>query len=198
MVFSIGLTGNIASGKSTVAKLFTDLGVKVISADAISKQLTVKDTDAYHQIIKHFGEQLLLENKELDRRSLREIIFSNPRERLWLENLLHPLIRQTIEQQIKEAHAPYCLVEIPLLVDKTNYSFLNKILLITSPIDMQLSRIMDRDLCSEQQAMAIISTQPELQLRLQHADHVIVNDSDLTHLKKSVEELHHLFLKDSM
>lgn len=193
MVFNIGLTGTIASGKSTVAQMFADLGLRVISADLISKQLTLKGTPAYDQIVDHFGIKVIQEDKELNRRLLRDLIFSNPKERLWLENLLHPLIRKEIETQVKVPSKSYSVIEIPLLIDKKPYPFLDQIVLVTAPWDIQLLRIMKRDQCDKKAALAILSVQPELGQQLKISDHIITNDSDLNTLQKKVNHLHHLF-----
>lgn len=132
MTYCVGLTGNIATGKSTVATIFKQLEIEVISADCIAKQLTTKGQAAYTEIAAHFGSEILAADGQLNRRSLREIIFADKNERLWLENLLHPLIRKGIEEQISLCKSAYCVIEIPLLVDKVNYPYLNKILLIAA------------------------------------------------------------------
>ena len=194
MVFVVGLTGNIASGKTTAAKIFSGFGIEVINADQISKELTIKDTPAYKKIVAHYGVDVLLENKELDRKRLREIIFSQPSERQWLENLLHPLIREQLEDRANSCTTPYCVIEIPLLLDRKNYSYLNKILAIIAPKKLQVARVMERDQCSEAQAMAILSTQPEDSARLKIADDVIINDSGLDALQHNLEILHHQYL----
>ena len=195
MIYSIGLTGNIASGKTTVAQIFSDLGIEVFSADQISRELTAKSTVAYNEIVNHFGPKTLLENDELDRRHLRELIFTHPEERLWLENLLHPLIRQQLEQKIKRCTTPYCVIEIPLLLEKKHYPYLNRVLVVTAPIELQIARVMERDHCTQQQALAVLSTQPEIKERLKIADDVIINDSGYKQLKEAVIELHSKYLK---
>lgn len=198
MVYCIGLTGNIASGKSTVAKLFTQLGVEVINADHISKDLTSKNQRATHQIIQHFGHDVELHPGELNRKKLRTRIFSNPTEKKWLEDLLHPLIRKIIEQNIAVSKAPYCLIEIPILIDKTFYPYLNKIVVVTSPIKLQIERVMTRDHCSEEEALAVLSGQASLEKYLEGADEVIYNDSDLEALRHRVEHLHTAFLQEAI
>jgi dephospho-CoA kinase len=197
MIYSVGLTGNIASGKSTVAELFSSLGIKIINADQVSRELTVRNSIAYKEIINRFGTELTLENGELNRRQLRDTVFANPEERAWLERLLHPLIRQRLEQQIQLCTTPYCVVEIPLLIDKKNYPYLNRILLVTAPLDIQIKRVMARDQCTEEQALAIISVQPDIDERLKYADDVIVNDSELNELKTAVMSLHFKYMSES-
>ena len=113
----VGLTGGIGSGKSTVAKLFEERGVPIIDADVIAREVTQPDSAEFKTIIDHFGEQILLENGSINRTKLRKIIFEHPQERKWLENLLHPVIRNCIEQQIALIFAPYCILIIPLLFE---------------------------------------------------------------------------------
>lgn len=194
MVFVVGLTGNIASGKTTAAKIFSSFGIQVINADQISKELTLKERPAYQQIVEHYGVDVLLENKELNRKYLRDIIFSQPAERQWLENLLHPLIRAQLESLAKSCSTPYCVIEIPLLLDKKNYPYLNNILAIIAPRSLQIARVMERDQCSEAQALAILSTQPDDSARIKIADDVVINDSGLDALRYELEILHHQYL----
>lgn len=196
MVYSVGLTGNIASGKSTVAEFFSELGVDVINADRISKELTSKNTPYYQSILSHFGASVVLGNGDLDRRRLRDIVFSDNKERLWLENLLHPAIRKKIEDKIKECTSPYCLIEIPLLFNKKHYPYLQKVLLVTAPLESQLDRVIKRDNCSREQALDILATQPSLKQRMEAADDVLNNESGLIELKAKVNELHKKYLEE--
>jgi dephospho-CoA kinase len=195
MTYCVGLTGNIASGKSTVALLFSQLGVQVINADSISRQLTLKDTEAYKTIVSHFGPFIVNEEGLLNRRKLRDIIFQNEQERAWLEALLHPKIRSVIEQQVASCASPYCMVEIPLLKDKNKYPYLHQILVVTSPIGLQIKRIIKRDQCTKEQAMAIIDTQPSIYERIAQADDVLVNKESLSYLKHKVQILHDKYLQ---
>jgi dephospho-CoA kinase len=190
MTYCVGLTGNIASGKSTVALLFNQLGAEIINADTISKQLTLKDTEAYNDIVARYGSLVMNEDGQLNRKTLRTIIFSNVKERKWLEQLLHPRIRKEIERQVTSSTAPYCIVEIPLLYDKSQFPYLHRVLLVTSPRALQIQRIIERDHCTEQHALSIIATQPSQEQRLNLADDVLINDMGLDHLKQEVEMLH--------
>jgi dephospho-CoA kinase len=196
MVYAVGLTGNIASGKTTAAKIFSEFGIEVINADDVSRELTAKNTPAYKKIIEHFGVSLLTNDDEINRRSLRTIIFTDATERKWLENLLHPLIRKEIAHRVSLCSTPYCIVEIPLLTDKQNYPYLSRVLVITAPVDMQIARLMARDNCSKETAEAILLTQPDLSLRLKIADDVINNNLDYEALKHSLEEVHLKYLKE--
>ncbi len=197
MVYCIGLTGNIASGKSSVASFFENLGIAIFSADFISKQLTQIGKEAYNEIINHFGSVVIQEDQQLNRKKLREIIFNNPNERFWLEQLLHPMIRKQLAQEVKLCCSPYCIVEIPLLQNKTHYPYIQRILLVTSSLDIQVERIMKRDQCTREQALAIISTQPSNEQRLNYADDVLINNEGLLQLKIKVEQLHLYYLQQA-
>lgn len=195
MVYCIGLTGNIASGKSTVAAIFSELGIDVINADKISRDLTAKNQAAYNFIIEHFGPEILLEDGELNRRHLRDIIFSNSDERRWLEELLHPMIRSGIEHELAKCTSPYCVIEIPLLFNTEHYPYVNRVLLVTASVDTQISRVMQRDQCSVIKAQAILSVQPDLEMRLKLADDVIHNNSSYDDLYQQSIALHKIYLQ---
>jgi dephospho-CoA kinase len=197
MVYCVALTGGVASGKSTIASLFAVLGVPIINADTLSRELTVKGQSALEKIVAHFGYQILTPEGELNRKALREIIFSNAEERIWLEQLLHPLIRQRIAKQVAACVHDYCIVEIPLLIDKTFYPFINHVLLVTAPLETQISRVMQRDQCSRKHALAILAAQPDLNVRLQNADEVLSNDLSLSELKIQVNKLHQQYLQQA-
>jgi len=195
MVYCIGLTGNIASGKSTVALLFNQLGVPIFNADSVSRQITLKGTKAYNKIMAHFGPSVVTKEEALDRKKIRNIIFSNPQERIWLEHLMHPIIRQQLKKEIASCTGPYCIVEIPLLKDKKGYPYINRILVVTSPIELQVQRIITRDQCTEAQAWAIIATQPSIEERIKNADDILENNSGANELKQAVKQLHLNYLK---
>ncbi|PWY54428.1 dephospho-CoA kinase [Legionella qingyii] len=197
MVYCVGLTGDIASGKTTVAELFSKLGIDVIYADKISRELTQKNELAYSKILEHFGHKVLKQDNELDRSKLREIIFSNHKERDWLEGLLHPLIRQEIKKRVDTCTTPYCMVEIPLLITKQAYPYINRILLVCAPKEIQIARLMQRDQCSKEQAQAILSAQPNINIRLGNADDIIDNYMNIDELTKSVNDLHDKYLRKS-
>lgn len=198
MVYCVGLTGGIASGKSTVAELFSELGIQIIYADKISKDLTAKDQEAYRQIIAHYGTEILNDDGTLNRRKLRTIIFADAKERFWLEQLLHPLIRQKIKEQVSSCITPYCIVEIPLLIDKEKYPYINRILLVNAPLETQIARVIQRDQCTRKQALAILAAQPDLNQRLKEADDVLVNNLGLNELKTAVTSLHYNYVQKSL
>ncbi|KTC65660.1 dephospho-CoA kinase (plasmid) [Legionella adelaidensis] len=195
MVFCIGLTGTIASGKSTVAQEFANLGVPIISADGIAKEITAKNTPISLQIIHHFGSDVASVDGALNRSLLRKIIFNNPQEKLWLENLLHPLIRKEIAQQIKTINAPYCIIEIPLLKNKKNYPYLNRILVVLAGEETQIKRLMKRDHCSKQEGLAILKTQASETALKAIADDIVINNGGLQDLQKKIQHLHANYLR---
>lgn len=194
MTFCIGLTGGISSGKSTVAKMFHHLGAEVICSDTIARALTARNQPALLDIKRHFGNDILLVNGELNRQKLREIIFHHPEERLWLEKLLHPLIRQALYAKAMQSKAPYCIIEIPLLYQKNDYPWLDRILVITTPEKIALERIMQRDQCSLTQAKAIIDVQNAQVNYVDLADDLIVNEGDLMMLEKQIARLHRVYM----
>lgn len=194
-MYAILLTGTIASGKSTVGKLFAQHGITRIDADHIAKALTEPDTDSYHKIIAHFGEKVIDPSTAvLSRKKLRDIIFSDTSERLWLERLLHPLIREKIGEALAASTSPYSIVEIPLLFNREKYPFGKRVLLILAPEYIQVQRLLARDHIDAQQAQAILASQPDEQTRIKLADDIIMNDQDIKHLQTEVEELHQKYL----
>ncbi|WP_165482111.1 dephospho-CoA kinase [Legionella busanensis] len=195
MMFCIGLTGNIGSGKSTAISFFKSLGATVIIADEIARQITAPAQPALQKIIEHFGLSVITSEGQLNRAQLREIIFNNKEERLWLESLLHPLIRQTIENKIKNSQGPYCVIEIPLLTNRKDYPYLDRILVIFASPTMQVNRVVNRDSCSKEQVFAMLATQPQESLRLQLADDILLNDSSLEQLEANIRKLHGKYLQ---
>lgn len=192
----LGLIGGIATGKSTAAHFFEDQGIEVIDTDDIARDLVKKNTPALKQIILHFGPSILTETHELDRTKLRKLIFTKPTERLWLENLLHPLIRAKVQQQIMVNTSPYCVVAIPLLKKRSDYPFLQKILFIASPRSQQIERLMMRSLITRPEAEAIIAAQPSQEEFKSIADICIENSDSVASLVQKLHLLHQQFIRD--
>lgn len=195
-MYCVGLTGNIASGKSTVASQFANLGIDVISADLIAKELTAIGQPAFKQIIKRFGPTVLTPTGELNRRHLRELIFNSGEDRLWLEKLLHPLIREQIQHEINHCHSPYCLIEIPLLTDKSYYPYLNRVLLVLAKHEQQIARLNLRDGSSREQSLAILKTQANENTLRMLADDVLINDGSLEALQAQIIQRNEQYLND--
>lgn len=192
-MYCVGLTGNIASGKSTVASFFSQKGITVISADQVARDLTQKHQPAYGTICQRFGADITTASGELNRAKLRQIIFDNPNERLWLENLLHPLIRERIKELLRASKSVYSVVEIPLLKDRSIYPYLDRVLVVLATPEEQIKRVMARDNSSREQAETILKTQPSSFNRQQIADDIILNDSTVKDLEINVDDLHQLY-----
>lgn len=190
----VALSGGVASGKSTIASLFANLGVPIIDADIIARQIVKVGTDPFIQIVKHFSQEILLPNGELDRSQLREIIFNNEHERLWLNNLLHPLIHQETQRQIARQKAEYIIWVVPLLVENNLHNFADRVLMIDIPESLQLERLVKRDHISELLAKKMILSQASSAKRLAYADDIIDNNGDLNSLKQQVGKLHQQYL----
>lgn len=192
--FVVGLTGGIATGKSTVAALFAELGVPIIDADVIARDLTEVNSPAHTAIIERYGDRVVFKG-ELNRAALRSIIFSHEEERHWLEKLLHPLITIAIKEQMMQVNAPYCIAAIPLLVETGPYDFIQRILVVDAPRLVQMERLMMRDHASKTEALAILETQADRETRLAQADDIIENDGILADLRERVKKLHEQYLQ---
>ncbi|ACV26129.1 dephospho-CoA kinase [Kangiella koreensis] len=189
MTYKVALTGGIASGKTAVSDMFAELGVTVIDADVIAREVVAKGSQALQAITEYFGTQVLTEIGELDRQKLRSMVFSDEQQRQWLNNLLHPLIRTEIKQRQELAHSAYSISVIPLLFESGQYRNYDRVLTVDCPTAIQLKRLMERDQSTLEQAQAILDKQATREQRLSIADDVIVNDSDLHSLKQSVIKL---------
>jgi dephospho-CoA kinase len=193
-----GLTGGIGSGKSTVARLFGELGVHWVDADDVAREVVEPGTPALERIAKHFGEQILTSEGALDRAQLRGIVFQQPEERAWLESLLHPIIRDELIRQLNPENyqLPYVLLVSPLLLETDQHELVDRIFVIDVPKDVQLERTMVRDTNSREQVERIIAAQMSREDRLARADEVIDNDRPLDDVTRQVRELHERLLVD--
>jgi dephospho-CoA kinase len=189
----IGLTGGIGSGTTTVARLFAKKGVPIIDADEIAHDITKPHEYAYQEIVKHFGSTVLHRDQTLNRKKLSKMIFTDPIERHWLEQLLHPLIKQVIQHRIQAISARYCIIMIPLLLEVTPDPFVHRILVIDSKKIIRIQRIKERDRIKTAHIKAILRTQIRRQERLARADDIIINNGLLADLLPQVEKLHQLY-----
>ena len=196
MPYIVALSGGIASGKSTIANLFAQLGVPIIDADVIARQVVQIGTEAYKLVVKHFSQEILLPNNELDRSQLREIIFNNDHERLWLNNLLHPIIQEQTQIQIAQQTAAYVIWVVPLLVENNLHNFADRVLMVDTPEQLQLERLIQRDNIDKSLAQKMISSQISSKKRLTYADDIIVNNGDLISLTAQVNKLHQQYLNN--
>ena len=194
-IFTIGLTGGLASGKSTVLEFFHKLGIDTLSADNVVHQLMANDGIAYPTIVDHFGEKILNSKKNIDRAKLRAIIFNTPEEKIWLEHYLHPLVRATLLEQRDKSTSPYVVIEIPLLAEsKTSYEWINRILVVDADQETQQLRAQKRSGLSNAESRHILNQQVSRQARNNLADDIIINHGDLPELEHQVKALHYKYL----
>jgi dephospho-CoA kinase len=186
----IGLTGGIASGKSTVAGLFAALGVPVIDADQIARDVVAPGSALLGRLVAHFGAEVLAAGGELDRRALRERIFAHPAERAALEALMHPAIMAELRRRADAAGGAYQILSLPLLVEHNLRSSVDRVLLVDCAEALQLQRVQIRDGVTLAQARAVLDAQASRAARLALADDVIVNDGSLDRVRRQVEVLH--------
>jgi len=195
--FKIGLTGGIASGKTTVANLFSDLGIEIIDADEIAHSITSKQGSAYNKIVKHFGEDVLGNDKKLDRKKLRTMIFNNSELKRDLEQIIHPEVYAIINQKINASQEPYQIIVIPLLIETGYQNFVDRVLVVDCSMETQLARLINRDNETMKNAKKIIANQIERSERLKFADDIIENErkTSINALKKKILQLHETYLE---
>jgi dephospho-CoA kinase len=191
----IGLTGGIASGKSTVAQRFLELGVPVIDADESSRFVVAAGQPGWAEVTQRFGTGILTAGGELDRRALRNMVFADSERRRELEAILHPLIRADMERRASAAVGPYLVLAIPLLVEGGPSHRIDRILVVDLPEDVQLERVMNRDGGTMEQARAILAAQASRASRIQAADDVLLNSGTVSELRQAVDGLHERYLR---
>ncbi len=178
-MLKVGLTGGIASGKSVISHLFADLGVKIIDTDKISHQLMQPGQAAYARAVEHFGEAIVNQDQSIDRALLRERVFNDPDQRRWLEQMIHPLIRQAaIDEMQSAASADYVILVVPLLFESGFDQLVDHTIAIDCPPSIQIKRLQQRDGISRQLAQQMIDAQLSNEQRKQRADSIIDNSED--------------------
>jgi dephospho-CoA kinase len=187
----VGLTGGIASGKTTVSRLFEALGVPVIDTDVLAREVVAPGQPALAQIAERFGKQVIAQDGSLDRAALRSIVFVDPAARTELEQITHPAIRALLEERSRQHRsAAYQILVIPLLVETARRTPVDRVLVVDCSEDMQIRRLQARDGSTVEQARQILAAQVSRESRLAAADDVIVNDGDIAALRDRVAELH--------
>lgn len=186
----VGITGGIGSGKNAVTDRLQSFGVTVVDADIVAREVVAKGEPALEKISEHFGSDIITENGELDRTALRKIIFTDNKAKSWLEQLLHPIIRESIKQQLHDATSSYAVLSSPLLLETDQHELVDTIIVVDATEELQLARTVIRDNSSEEQIKAIITAQMPRQDRLQKADIIINNNADLKSLEAQVNQLH--------
>jgi dephospho-CoA kinase len=195
MPLIIGLTGGIGSGKSEASKRFAERGIVVVDADLVAREVVEPDRAALTQIAAHFGPDILDTTGHLNRSKLREIIFSDPAEKQWLELLLHPIINAEIRHQLANATSVYAILASPLLLETQQFQLVDRILVIDTSEQLQIERASYRDKNNEAQIKAIMQTQLSRQERCARATDIIQNHGNITELDAQVEKLHQLYLE---
>ena len=190
----IGLTGGIGSGKSEVTRRFAKLGICIVDADEIARDVVLPGQVALSEIAQHFGDDILTAKGELDRAKLRKIIFENPDEKRWLENLLHPLINQIIRTRLAQAESAYVILASPLLLETQQHALTDRVLIIDTSEALQLARAGKRDNAKSEQIKAIMASQISRADRLARADDVIHNLGAIEELDTQVQQLHQQYL----
>ena len=189
--FILGLTGGIASGKTAAADRLESLGATLVDTDLISREVVEPGQPALTQIEQHFGPDVIQGDGGLNRGALREKVFQDSKERQWLEELLHPLIRQTAIDRALSASTPIVVVVVPLLFESGHYQEIDATLVIDVPVELQRQRTLNRDGVSDTQVDSILAAQMDRQSRLNRADYVISNAGTLDELYSQVDALYH-------
>ncbi|MUK68043.1 dephospho-CoA kinase [Aliivibrio fischeri] len=195
MSYVVAITGGIGSGKTTVADRFQALyNINIVDADIIAREVVNPGSEGLIQIEQHFGPQILLDDGHLNRAKLRECIFSEPSEKQWLNDLLHPLIRSEMQRQIALSTSEYILLVVPLLVENKLQYLANRVLVVDVLEQTQINRTINRDKVNHQQVKAILASQASREERLAIADDIINNDQQNNDLDMKISLLHEKYL----
>lgn len=183
-MFTVGLTGGVAAGKTTATKFFESEGIHVIDADIISRNLQLKGKQGYINIVKKLGTKILDSNKEIDRKKIRDLAFNNLKLKQWLEDLMHPLIQQEVLEQFKNVKSSWVIYSAPLWSKKNIF---DRTLVVGTTKELQIKRIIDRNNCSESEAIKIIENQITSNQRYCFATDLIMNDEDIKKFKRKLK-----------
>ncbi|GFD95298.1 dephospho-CoA kinase [Alteromonas sp. KUL156] len=192
--FVVGLTGGIGSGKSAATACFEKLGIDIVDADEVARDVVAPGSQGLKEIANRFGDGILLEDGNLNRAVLREKVFADNVEKHWLNNLLHPLIRLRMQYLIGESTSPYCILSVPLLVENKLTEMCNYVVVVDCPEAMQLERALKRDGSTEQTIRNIMASQATREERIKAADTVLDNSTTLSALSTQITDLHNTLL----
>ena len=182
--FKIGLTGGIASGKTTVCDLFKELSVEIIDADVISHELSKKGGAAFEEIIEAFEDEIIGDDGELDRKKLRSIVFNDNTKKKMLERIIHPKVLLSINEKIKASQSDYLIISVPLMIETGMNAMMDRVLLIDCNVETQIQRLIQRDQTSREEAIKIIESQASIESKRELSDDRIINNDET-----SIEEL---------
>ena len=192
--FVVGLTGGIGSGKSAATAYFEKLGIDIVDADEVARDVVAPGSEGLKEIVNRFGNSILLEDGNLNRAALREKVFSDINEKNWLNNLLHPLIRLRMQHLISESTSPYCILSVPLLVENKLTEMCNYVVVVDCPETMQLERALKRDGSTEETIRNIMASQATRNERIEAADTVLDNSTTLSAFSAQIADLHNTLL----
>lgn len=190
----VGLTGGIASGKSSVANMFVKLGAGLVDTDIVAREVVAPGEPGLAAVAEAFGPEILLPSGGIDRAALRRLVFADDAKRRQLETILHPLIRARTRRRVAALTAPYALVAVPLLVETNFGELVDRILVIDCPESLQLERLMRRDAIPRPEAEAMVRAQTERATRLRAAHDIIDNGGSTEATLRQVEQLHRRYL----
>jgi len=191
----VGLTGGIGSGKTAASDYFASLGIVVVDADIVAREVVEPDQPAWQAILDRFGEEALLPDRSLNRPWLRDKVFADPAIRQWLEQQTHPRIRERLEDQLAHASSDYAILVSPLLFESGQDALVSRTLVIDVPVEIQLQRACARDSNNEAQIRNIIAAQMPREARLERADDVVDNSGTLASLTEQLMPLHQHYLQ---
>ena len=193
-MFTVALTGGIASGKSAIERRFAARGIDIIDADLVARDVIAAGTSGLAEIIEAFGNGVLDVNGEMDRKAMRERVFADADARRRLEAIIHPRVRQTLHERALAARSAYVILVIPLLVESADYTWVDRVLVIDVPRELQITRLVARDGISAELAESMLAAQATRDQRLAVADDVIDNSGSLDAIDAMVEPLHRKYL----
>jgi len=193
-MLKIGLTGGIGSGKSTITALFSNYNIPIIDADIIAHQLVAPGQPALNLLQQAFGAAILNSDGSLNRKQLRDIIFSDADKKAQLESIMHPLIFQQMQAEYQQQNSPYSILCIPLLIETKMTSFVDHILVVDCDVETQIERVKQRDQISTERISSIIASQIDRKTRLSYANDIIDNSKSTTQLAEQVKKLHNQYL----
>ena len=194
-MFVLGITGGIGSGKTAVTDIFSELNIDVIDADIASRKAVEKGSSSLKEIEDHFGSEIILNDGNLDRQKLREVIFDKEEEKDWLEKLLHPQILKIINSELAESRTSYTILVSPLLFETGQYKLCSRTLLVDVEEKLQIARASKRDNVSEDQIKSIIEAQMPRSEKITLANDIVTNNGTLEDLRKEIISLHNNYLK---
>lgn len=194
-MYVIGLTGGIGSGKTTVANCFAKLGINLVDADLLSREVVELGSPALASISAHFGKDILNSDGQLDRAKLRKIVFEDDTQKTWLEELLHPAIRELMLSRLETSTSTYTILVTPLLLETDQFKLVNRILVIDVPVEIQLERTLQRDGSNRETVESIIASQISREERLARADDIVDNSELPEKIPQQVFSLHEKYLR---